>query len=165
MAHDRFSWHIQDWQEMAAVDPFRAIAGQRRRWDIAEFFASANPHMDRLFAVAGSLGLPKNFFRMLEFGCGAGRFLRQFETRFEETWGVDVSEEMIGLAKRFTRCCKFHLNITADLSYFPNDYFDLIYSFLVLQHLPEKSLVACYLAEFMRVLRPGCRRAPESAVF
>jgi SAM-dependent methyltransferase len=140
---------------MASTDPFYAISGQRKKWDLEEFFASAKPHVDQFFFVAGSLGMPQRFERALEFGCGMGRILRHFEPRFQEVWGVDVSEEMIGLAKQYTTCCKFHLNQTADLSYFPDHHFDLVYSFLVLQHLPDKFLITCYVAEFIRILKPG----------
>ncbi|MFC7744192.1 methyltransferase domain-containing protein [Nocardiopsis composta] len=48
----------------------------------------------------------------------------------------------------------FHLNEAPDLSAFPDDSFDLVYTDLVLQHLPPE-LAAGYLREFTRVARPG----------
>ncbi len=155
MAFNRLRSHIQDWQEMAAVDPLRAISGLRKQWNLAEFFTTAQPHMDQLFSAASSLGLPKTPGRALEFGCGAGRFLRYFEAHFKEVWGVDVSEEMLKLASQHNPRCKFHLITAMDLGFFPDDHFDLVYSFLVLQHLPAESMIASYLKEFIRVLRPG----------
>ena len=155
MTPDRLKSHIQDWQDMASFDPFLAISGQRKDWQIEEFFATAKPHMDRLFSTASLLDLPKSYGRALEFGCGAGRFLRHFEKRFSEVWGVDVSTTMIDLATQYNPRCNFHLNNTGDLQFFDNGYFDLIYSFLVLQHLPNESLVENYLREFIRVLKPG----------
>src|SRR5262249_32949517 len=74
---------------------------------------------------------------------------------FGEVWGIDVSPSMIDLARKYNPRCKFHLNVTADLEYFPDRHFDLVYSFLVLQHLPNESLIYNYLREFIRVLRSG----------
>lgn len=151
----KFRSHIRDWQDMASHDPLRAISGQKRNWQQEEFLATAKPHVDQLFEVASSIGLPKAYDRVLEFGCGAGRFLRYFEMRFAEVWGVDVSQDMIDLAKKYNPRCRFHLNATADLRFFPAGHFDLIYSFLVLQHLPHRSLIEQYLREFIRILKPG----------
>src|SRR5262249_30164986 len=105
MTFDRLKSHIRDWQDMASFDPFRAISGQKKDWQIDEFFATAQPHMDRLFSTASSLNLPKSYGSALEFGCGAGRFLRHFEKRFTEVWGVDVSPTMIELATRYNPRC------------------------------------------------------------
>jgi len=155
MTSGRLKSHIKYWQDMASFDPFLAISGQRKDWHIEEFLATAQPHMDQLFSTASLLGLPKCHDRALEFGCGAGRFLRHFEKRFGEVWGVDVSALMIDLAKKYNPQCKFHLNDTADLNFFPENHFDLVYSFLVLQHLPDESLIIQYVKEFMRLLKPG----------
>src|SRR5437879_407528 len=76
MAFEPLDSHVRDWQDMAAFDPMRAISGQKISWDMDEFYATAQPHMDDLFSMASSLGLPKSCGRALEFGCGAGRFLR-----------------------------------------------------------------------------------------
>src|SRR5579864_4035942 len=116
-----FDSHVRDWQNMARFDPLRAISGQKKQWSMDEFFATAQVHMDALFWVASSLGLPNGCQRALEFGCGAGRFLRHLEKRFPEVWGVDVSPAMIDLAQTHNPDCKFHLNTTADLSFFPSD--------------------------------------------
>lgn len=155
MAPDSLKSHIRDWQKMAAVDPFQAISGQNKQWNVEEFFATAKPHMEQLFSAADSFALPKRFDRALEFGCGAGRFLPHFQKRFTEVWGADVSREMIDLASRYSPQCKFHLVTGADLKFFPDSHFDLIYSFLVLQHLPNRYAVTGYIKEFMRILRPG----------
>lgn len=147
--------HIRDWQEMAAVDPFRAITGQKKSWSMEELYATAGPPMEQLFAFASSLGLPRAWERALEFGCGAGRFLPHFEKRFREVWGVDVSPEMIDLARRHNPRCNLHLNAAPHLACFPDGHFDLVYSFLVLQHLPRVSMITGYVAEFMRIIKPG----------
>lgn len=140
---------------MAAADPFQAISGQNKHWNAEEFFATAKPHMDQLFSAASALSLPRKYDRALEFGCGAGRFLPHFEKRFKEVWGADVSPEMLDLASKHNPGCKFHLVTGNELEFFPDNHFDFIYSFLVLQHLPNRSAIAGYIQEFIRILRPG----------
>ena len=64
---------------------------------------------------------------------------------------------MIDAARRIDRTdgeCTYVLNDTPDLAQFPDSHFDLVYCILVLQHLPRPAVNA-YLAEFLRVLRPG----------
>ena len=62
---------------------------------------------------------------------------------------------MIELAQQHNPGCKFHLNAVDNLRFFPADHLNLVYSFLVLQHLPDRSLIGQYLREFIRILKPG----------
>jgi ubiquinone/menaquinone biosynthesis C-methylase UbiE len=50
--------------------------------------------------------------------------------------------------------CIYHLNERPDLQLFEANTFDLVYSWLVLQHMP-KQLALGYIAEFARVTKPG----------
>src|SRR5262245_23455853 len=64
---------------------------------------------------------------------------------------------MLRLANEFNRHhsrCSYRLNTTNDLSLFSDDYFDLIYSNIVLQHM-EPEYAKNYIREFLRVLAPG----------
>lgn len=120
--------------------------------------------MEQLFSVISTFGLPRHFDRALDFGSGAGRFLPHFKSRFREVWGVDISREMIEVAKKHNPDCRFYLNSATDLEAFPSEHFDLVYSFLVLQHLPGKAIISRYVSEFIRVLRAGgiaAFQAPE----
>jgi hypothetical protein len=71
---------------------------------------------------------------------------------------VDVSEEMVALAgKRLSGIpnAQAHVNSGSDLSLFPDASFDLVYSWIVFQHIPGKDIVLSYLREAQRVLKPG----------
>jgi ubiquinone/menaquinone biosynthesis C-methylase UbiE len=74
----------------------------------------------------------------------------------DQVVGVDVSPPMLEVASKMDADgrCVFVLNETSDLRAFETDSFDLVYSELVLQHLPA-AVIDGYLAEFVRVLRPG----------
>jgi len=86
-----------------------------------------------------------------------GRLTNALAQRFGEVIGIDISQEMIALARRLGSCenCSFEVSTHSDLRQFPAASFDVVYSSLVLQHLPRKRLVRDYLGEFVRVLRPG----------
>jgi SAM-dependent methyltransferase len=154
--------HKRDWEELAAEDPLWAVLTDPSRraggWEVAEFLRTGEEEIEQLLARARELDLPAAFGRALDFGCGAGRLTRALADRFGECVGVDISEAMVAEARRInTDCagCTFVVNDTADLSRFPDASFDLVYSTLVLQHLPSRRLIAAYLAEFVRVVSSG----------
>ena len=104
------------------------------------------------------LNLPKNKGTALDFGCGAGRLTRALSYYFDRSTGVDVSETMIAKARELNQDrtqCTFQVNDTDDLAVFSSNYFDLIFTILVLQHVPSVSLIKGYIKEFARCLKPG----------
>lgn len=50
--------------------------------------------------------------------------------------------------------CTFMVNAADDLAVFEDESFDLVCSYLVLQHLPTRGQIFRYVSEFVRVLRP-----------
>jgi SAM-dependent methyltransferase len=96
--------------------------------------------------------------RLLEIGCGIGRMTRYLAETFGEIHAVDVSAEMIRLAReRFQTCQHVHFYATSgvDFSEFPDDHFDLIISAYVFQHVPDQEVIAANLRDAFRVLKPG----------
>ena len=72
--------------------------------------------------------------------------------------GVDISVEWVGRARELNASqenLSFVVNRSDDLSAFGDAEFDLVYSSIVLQHMPTEQAVLGYLAELGRVLRPG----------
>lgn len=57
-------------------------------------------------------------------------------------------------SNRFPDRCTYHLNPSADLSRFPDESFDFVYTTLVLQHM-KPSYSHGYIRELIRVLAPG----------
>lgn len=152
--------HARDWEELAGFDPMWAILSDKRKrgrkWDEVEFFQSGEMEVERELRQAGKF-VPRSVTRVLDFGCGMGRLTRALGKRFGEAWGVDISERMIEAAKEANRNhggCHFVVNRERDLKQFPDSHFDLVLSFKVLQHVP-KDVIPSYIAEFVRVLRPG----------
>lgn len=150
-----------DWTRLGDTDPLWAVhvAPDKRdgRWEVAEFLALGRAEIATARGWLDRLGLATRWSRVLDFGCGAGRLTQALAEHAEAVVGVDVSEPMLRTARALDStggACEFVRSDTADLEHFGDGSFDLIYSALVLQHLPRDA-IAGYLAEFLRVLRPG----------
>ena len=95
---------------------------------------------------------------MLELGCGAGRMTPNFARRYGRVLALDLSAEMLVRARQIHAQQKNILWLRvngSDLGCLPNDSADFVFTYLVLQHLPNKQLVFSYVREMLRVLRPG----------
>ena len=150
-----------DWEDLAETDPLWAIlsdpARRDGRWEADDFCATGEQETEELLELTGSLGYPHARDRALDFGCGVGRVTRALAARFGECDGVDISERMIELARQMNADrgnAHFHVNVSNTLP-FGDDSFDLVYSTLVLQHQPTRAAAERYVAEFLRVTRPG----------
>jgi SAM-dependent methyltransferase len=153
--------HQRDWDDLAEVDPLWAVLsdpGRRGgRWELDEFLATGPADVDRALAVARGLDRPARRERMLDFGCGVGRVTRAFAAHFGEALGVDVSPRMVEHARRVNAGvdnARFEVNDAPDLRAFGDASFDLVYSRIVLQHLPRARDALRYVEEFLRVARP-----------
>jgi len=93
---------------------------------------------------------------VLDFGCGWGRIIRFFlkDVEPQKLWGVDPVGEMIDLCRRQNRWCNFEQIDTHPPCRFPDNTFDLIYSFSVFSHLSEE-IHELWLIELGRILKPG----------
>ncbi len=154
--------HQRDWEDLGDLDPCWAILAypERRfgRWDLDEFFRSGEVEIGCLTVDMQRLGHPARRARALDFGCGVGRLTRALAPHFRHCYGVDVSAPMVAAARKLNTAfpnCEFVLNGHPDLRIFPRGHFDLIYSVLVLQHLPTRAAIAAYLVDFVRLLAPG----------
>lgn len=149
------------WDQLAANDPLWAVlsdpAKKDRRWALREFMASGEREVALLFQRCSQLGLPTAAGTALDFGCGVGRLSQALARRFERVIGVDISPEMVEIARRLNQypdstsyVCSFNRELP-DLVSAPVDF---IYSNIVLQHVPPDLAVGC-IADCLRILAPG----------
>lgn len=150
-----------DWIRLGAEDPLWAVyvAPDTRggRWDVDALFALGRQEVDRVFADIARAGLTPGDGLALDFGCGVGRLSAALATRFEQVVGVDISETMLATARSLGRGgerVRFVLNTEPDLGFVETGSVDVVYSSLVLQHIPKRPALG-YLAEFGRILAPG----------
>src|SRR3989338_1140709 len=153
---------LQDnWEEFARFDPMWAIITDprrsRNRWNSDEFFESGKQEIAIVMDGVRTRGYQFGRQRALDFGCGVGRLTQALCQQFEGCYGVDISSAMVAHAKRFNRYgdrCQYVINQVDNLTQFESDYFDFIYTNIVLQHI-EKKYNESYLREFIRLLRPN----------
>jgi len=146
-----------DWNQRAREDPHYYVAFGGRDQDEESFLATA---ADVLRFLEGELRrLPHAAGRRaLEIGCGPGRLMKPLSRHFAEIHGVDVSDEMIRLAReRLRDIPNAHAHATngASLAQFADQSFDFVYSYAVFQHIPSRDVVLEYMNEIRRVLKPS----------
>jgi len=104
--------------------------------------------------------------KILDAGCADGRLYPLFKRKQIDYFGIDISEKLIGIAKRKylhppkffkeklgrTRA-KFQIANALNLP-FPGKFFDKAYSISVLHNIPSYDFQLQYLKEIKRVLKP-----------
>ncbi|MCS7314751.1 MAG: methyltransferase domain-containing protein [Bryobacterales bacterium] len=152
----------EDWDERARLNARYFVNTARADWTDEEFYRSGEQTVaeeiltDMINICQGKD--PKQM-RVLEIGCGAGRVTRALARLFGEVHGVDVSGEMVALArealKDFPNAFVYQNN-GMDLSVLPPGLlFDFAFSSIVFQHIPSREIIENYVREVHRVLRPG----------
>ena len=153
--------HRRDWEALAATDPLWAVltdpARKGGRWTREEFLATGEAEIAEVLERAERLGRPSRRRRALDFGCGAGRLTRALALRFDEAVGVDIATGMVEAARELNAdvpAARFEVNDRPDLSRFETGAYDLVYTSLVLQHLPDQRAIEAMIAELLRVTAP-----------
>lgn len=90
--------------------------------------------------------------KILDSGCGSGRLFGILKEKKVDYYGIDISENLIEIAKKNFPEGKFEVADALNLP-FPDNFFDKVYSISVLHHIPSKELRLKYLKEAKRVLK------------
>ena len=102
-------------------------------------------------AVRGALPR-RSGLRVLDAGCGTGRFAAELADLGATVIGVDADPSMLGLAspRLEGRCARAHVESLP----FPDGTFDVVMAITVLEFVSDPATV---MAELVRVTRPGGR--------
>jgi ubiquinone/menaquinone biosynthesis C-methylase UbiE len=130
---------------------------QEFKWDKAAFFHKGEDEIRSQFRE--HLGKDGGFeeLTVLEIGCGVGRQTRALAKRFKHVYALDVSPEMI---QRAAENLHDYTNVTlivgsgVDLKDVPTSSVDLVFTFVVFQHITDREITHNYFREASRVLRP-----------
>jgi SAM-dependent methyltransferase len=145
-----------DWDRRAAEDAYFYVAFAERHQTREAFLATAAENLG--IFEADLARLPAGKKRALEVGCGPGRLMLPMSRHFTEIHGVDISGEMVKLAREnLAEVPNAHVQQTegSDLRMFSAGFFAFVYSYAVFQHIPSREVVLSYLREIARVLKPG----------
>lgn len=105
-------------------------------------------NIDALLAAIGSE--PK--YRVLDFGCGPGRDLRELQRRGHEAVGLEGCEAFVHMARELTGALVYHQQfLSLDL---PASHFDGVFANASLFHVPSQEL-PMVLGELRSCLVPG----------
>ena len=139
----------RDWERLGRADPYFAVLSDERfhRGRMADadrdaFFDSGRAHVARVLDIVRER-LDPGFApaRALDFGCGVGRVLLPLAERCAEVTGVDVSEAMLAEARRNCHdagATNVRLVASDDALSRVEGSFDLVHSYIVLQHVPVR---------------------------
>lgn len=137
---------VVSWPEFQALDQV----------DREKFWATGRREVDEFLSQL-NLGDIRSW-SMVEIGCGLGRMTHRFAERFGRVYSVDVSPEMLARARAQWTSLKnvdFILGHGNDFPGIADRSIDFVFSFIVLQHVPDPGIVKDYLRETARVLKPG----------
>ena len=96
--------------------------------------------------------LPKQYSKVLEIGCGAGRFRNNLNQE-HEYWGVEPVESIAKLSKE--KLDKVLVGTYQEVeNLIPNNYFDLIVCNDVIEHMPDHD--AFFQSIKQKIKKDGC---------
>jgi ubiquinone/menaquinone biosynthesis C-methylase UbiE len=150
-----------DWDQRARENARYFVDTANAQWTDEEFFASGEKTLaEEILTDLGNIcqGKAPGEMRVLEIGCGAGRVTRALARFFGEVHAVDVSGEMVLLAKQALKDqpnAFVYQNNGKDLTVIPDIAFDFAFSSIVFQHIPSREIIENYVHEVNRLLRPG----------
>jgi SAM-dependent methyltransferase len=152
------------WERFGRQDPYYGVysvdefrQGNLDDAALERFFASGAADVERALTLARRAAGP-DFApaAVLDHGCGVGRLVVNFARDAERVVGVDVSPSMLAEARR--NCDRRGLGgvelVRADRLGSLAPEFDLVHSFIVLQHIPPAQGIPI-VETLARLVRPG----------
>lgn len=162
----------RDWDQRARENARYYVATGNEQWSEEEFYRTGETTVEQyilndLDNVCQSKA-PKDM-KVLEIGCGAGRITRALAGLFGQVYAVDISHEMVRLARAALRPfpnARVFRNSGKDLSVVRSHWWnrfglgervqlDFAFSVIVFQHIPSPEIIENYVREVNRLLRPG----------
>lgn len=149
-----------EWNRLAEENHrYYIVSKDGREIDEAQFSQSGIETYESIVAKDQLLAATLGSFagkRVLDIGCGTGRLSERFAQHFAHVDGVDISESMVAKGGvRLAHVPNVELHATDGMHYpFPNGTFDLVFSYIVFQHMPSISVIEENFREIRRVLKP-----------
>ncbi len=164
----------QQWDSIAGENAFYGVLSRDEfenpnNVDINKFWETGRNDVNKILEIVGLENT--KFLSTLEIGCGLGRMTNYFAECFSKVYALDVSSEMLSKAENYWKHLpniNWILGSGEDLSAIADESVDCVFSFWVLQHIPNRDVVISYIRESERVMKKGgtaflqFRMAPQS---
>lgn len=93
---------------------------------------------------------------VIDFGCGPGRMVNRAKNfGFKQVDGIDISEYAIQYAREHFPDSNFFVSSGIDVGQAPEEYYDLAYSTIAIQHIPCKTIRKNIIHGLYNCLKPG----------
>src|SRR6266849_4668302 len=143
----------RDWDARARENARFYIVDSQEKWTDDDFYrlgqqTIANEILTDMYNICQ--GREPKQMKVLEIGCGAGRVTRALADVFGEVHAVDVSGEMVRLARAACADRKnaFHYqNNGMDLGVISEPVFDFAFSICCFHHIPSRNVLENYVLE------------------
>lgn len=151
----------RDWDERARCNAKWFINTYKLEQSEEEFGETGRLHTQQFVVDALDLLTQRRgprSLRLLEIGCGIGRMTGHLAEIFGEVHAADVSREMVQQARvRLAHLPNVTVHETSgyDFADLPDDFFDVVFSAYVFQHVPDTEVIRSNIRDAYRVLRPG----------
>jgi len=149
----------RDWEERALKDSSLYVMAESNATE-EKILASGKTDFENEFLPRLKDYITKDSI-VLEIGCGIGRMSYYIFQNCKELTILDISRELLNKAVErlvekynFNDICIVEGN-GIDLHQLPDDYFDIVFEYIVFQHIPSQDIVRNYIKEINRVLRVG----------
>jgi SAM-dependent methyltransferase len=150
-----------DWDERARENARFYIVDSQENWTEDEFYRLGQQTIKQEILTDMHnvcQGREPQQMKVLEIGCGAGRVTRALADLFGEVHAVDVSGEMVRLAR--AGCADkpnafIYQNNGMDLDVLGERVFDFAFSICCFHHIPSRDVIENYICEVGRLLRAG----------
>jgi len=147
------------WNKLAKENSLYYINSDKGR-GITEKEFKESGFNDYMFHIASDLLIGERFrpyqSTILDLGCGVGRITEFMSFDFKEVIGIDISGVMIRKAKK--RLKKFtsvkFIETDGESIPLPDNSIDLVFSYLVFQHIKDREMVEKNFEEVYRALKP-----------
>jgi SAM-dependent methyltransferase len=151
----------EDWDRRAREDAEAFIYTRDSASDSNDFVRSGEANYNQLVRPYLPIllrGQPAHDCRVVEIGCGIGRMTEWFAADFGFVDALDVSPAMLEAARRRLHHLPniaFHAGTGSDLAPLADASADLVFSYIVFQHIPSRAAIEGYVCDAARVLKDG----------
>jgi SAM-dependent methyltransferase len=139
----------ETWEDLAANDAYFAVSTfdkfRSANIDAAakeDFFQSGRDHVERIWnEIENGFQLKLKPRRALDYGCGVGRVLLALAEKCETVVGVDISPTMLDKTRKNCKdsgITNFELQDATNFAAADAETYDLVHSYIVLQHIDPK---------------------------